>query len=333
MSASSQIQGWNDSMKNEAPEVYVGIDVAKDSLVVGVLPRGHSETVANESKSLKKLVAKLKKLQPARIALEATGGLEQPLVNALRKAGLAMLVANPQRVRQFARSMGAGAKTDRLDALLLARYASVAPERPVYLRSESEQELRALSTRRRQLVEQMAEEKTRLQQTGSATVAQSLGRHIRMLEKEIKKLDEQIKAQAGQDPAVQDRLRRLCTVKGIGPVLAVTLVTELPELGMGRSADIVSLAGLAPVADDSGQRHGPRHIRGGRRPVRTALYMAALSLFRYDNCLRAFYRRLVDRGKLNRVAQVAVMRKLLLALHAMLRDQRDWDPHAALAAA
>lgn len=320
-------------MKKEAPAVYVGIDIAKESLVVGVLHEKHSETVANQPQSIRGLVARLKKLQPVRIALEATGGLESPLVRALQKAGLPVLVANPQRVREFARSLGNGAKTDRLDAFLLARFASVAPERSVYQRSDSEQELRALSARRRQLTEQLAEEKTRLRQTGSAAVLKSLERHIRVLEEEIKKLGEQTQAQIRRDAAVEDKVNRLCTVQGIGPVIAVTLVAELPELGTGRSADIVSLAGLAPVADDSGRRSGPRHIRGGRRPVRNALYMAMLSLFRSANHLRDFYRRLVERGKLKRVAQVAVMRKLLLALHAMLRDQRAWDPRAASAAA
>lgn len=320
-------------MQKEMPAVYVGIDVAKDSLVIGVLDENRSETVANEPKAIRRLVARLNKLQPARIALEATGGLEAPLVHALHKAGLPVLVANPQRVREFARSMGNGAKTDRLDAFLLAHFASVAPERAVYRRSENEEELRALAARRRQLTEQLAEEKTRLHQTGSAAVLKSLQRHIRVLEGEIKKLDEQTQTQIRQDAAVQDKVNRLRTVKGIGQVIAMTLAAELPELGTGRSADIVSLAGLAPVADDSGRRSGPRHIRGGRRPVRNALYMAMLSLFRSANCLRDFYRRLVERGKLKRVAQVAVMRKLLLALHAMLRDQRDWNPQNALAAA
>lgn len=320
-------------MQKERTAVYVGIDIAKDSLVVGVLNEKRSETVANEPKAIRQLVTKLKKLQPARIALEATGGLELPLVHALRKAGLPVLVANPQRVREFARSMGNGAKTDRLDAFRLAHFASVVPERAVYQRTASEEELRALAARRRQLTEQLAEEKTRLHQTGSAAVLKSLQRHIRVLEEEIKKLDKHTQEQIREDAAVADKVERLRTVKGIGQVIAVTLVAELPELGTGPSADIVSLAGLAPVADDSGRRSGPRHIRGGRRPVRNALYMAMLSLFRHANYLRDFYRCLVERGKLKRVAQVAVMRKLLVALHAMLRDQRDWDPPLALAAA
>lgn len=313
-------------MKKDAPAVYVGMDIAKDSLVVGVLNETRSETVANEPKAIRQLVTKLRKLQPARIALEATGGLELPLVRALHKAGLPVLVAHPQRVRAFARSLGNGAKTDRLDAFLLARFASVAPERSVDQRSESEQELRALAARRRQLAEQIAEEKARLQQTGSAVVLKSLQRHIRMLEREIEKLDAQVQEQIRQNAAVKDKVNRLCTVKGIGQVIAVPLVTELPELGTGRSADIVSLAGLAPIADESGRG-------GGRRPVRNALYMAMLSLFRSANSLRDFYRRLVERGMRKRIAQVAVMRKLLLALHAMLRDQRDWEPQTALVAA
>lgn len=320
-------------MQKDAPAVYVGIDVAKDSLVIAVLEENRSETVANEPKAIRRLVARLNKLQPARIALEATGGLELPLVRALQKAGLPVLVANPQRVREFARSMGNGAKTDRLDAFLLARFARTAPERAVHQRSASEEDLRALAARRRQLVEQLAEEKTRRHQTGSTAVLKSLQRHIRMLEAEIQKLDGQTRTQIGQDATIEDKVHRLRTVKGIGQVTAVALVAELPELGTGRSANIVSLAGLAPVADDSGRRSGPRHIRGGRRPVRNALYMVMLSLFRSANCLHDFYRRLLERGKLKRVAQVAVMRKLLLALHAMLRDQRDWNPQNALAAA
>lgn len=313
-------------MQETQSTLYVGIDVAKDGLVVALWPRRESWSSSTEPQALKRLAARLKRLVPARIALEATGGWERPVMQALQAAGLPAVLVNPHRVRLFASSLSSGAKTDRIDAFMLAHYASVAPLPPPQPRSDVEQRLRELSTRRRQLTEQLAEEKTRSKELHSPAVTASLRRHIRGLEREIERLDAQIAQVSVQDAELAERLRRLRSVRGIGPVTSVTLATELPELGRGRSAGIAALAGLAPLARDSGKRHGQRHIHGGRRPVRNALYMASLSLVRCHPALRDFYQRLLDRGKPSRVARIAVMRKALLALHAMLRDQSDWCP-------
>lgn len=315
--------------------VYAGIDVAKETVMVGLWPEPHTWTVANRPQALAQLAAGLRQRGVVRVALEATGGWERTAVAALEAAGLEVLVANPWRVRQFARSMGYGAKTDRLDALALAHYAHSAkvPPTPKPPRSPAEQQLRELSTRRRQLTEQIAKEKTRLQQPHAPAVAGSLRRSIGALEREIKRLQEAIQKLIAQDARSAERQRRLCTVPGVGLVTAATLLAELPELGHGGSATIAALAGVAPLADDSGQHRGPRHIHGGRRPVRNALYMAVLSAIRFNPVLRVFYQRLRQHGKPARLALVAVMHKLLRTLHAMLRDGRDWgaQPAGALA--
>lgn len=315
--------------------VYAGIDVAKQTVMVGLWPQSRTWTVANRPQALAQLAAELRRRGVVRVALEATGGWERAAVQALEAAGLTVLVANPWRVRQFARSMGYEAKTDRLDAQALAHFASsVKPSDAQRApRSQTEQQLRELSTRRRQLAGQVAEEKTRLQQPHGPAVAESLRRNIRSLEREIKRLQTALEKLAAREPGIAERLRRLCTVPGVGLITAITLLAELPELGHGGSASIATLAGLAPLADDSGQHRGPRHIHGGRRPVRNALYMASLSAIRFNPTLRVFYQRLRHHGKPARLALVAVMHKLVVILHAMLRDQLDWNPQPAGAAA
>lgn len=310
--------------------IYVGIDVSKARLDGACRPSGHSFSQANDPAGIAAIVTHLQTLSPALIVLEATGGLEHPLAGALAAAGLAVVVVNPRQVRDFARATGRLAKTDRIDAAVLAHFAEgVRPAlRP--LPDDEARALEALVTRRRQLVEMRAAEQNRLGTARTKVVRRGVEAHIAYLSQEIGTLDRDLSEAIETSPcwkATDDLLRG---VPGIGKVISQTLLAMLPELGVLSNKQIAALVGVAPMARDSGTLRGPRHIAGGRAPVRALLYMAALTAKRHNPILKTFYDRLIAAGKATKVALTAVMRKLLTILNAMVRHQQPWNPDGAL---
>lgn len=315
-------------------ETWIGIDVAKDELVVGVLP-STTWAVPNDERGIRELRAKLAPLAPTLLVLEATGGYELAVVAALMESQLPVVVVNPRQVRDFAKATGELAKTDTLDALVLARFAErVRPAiRP--LADDAQQALDALVTRRRQLLEMLQAEKNRAGQVfakDAKLVRRSLTLHIRYLEKELGESDAALTLAIQASPiwCAQEQLLR--SVPGVGRVVATTLLAELPELGRLTRKEIAKLVGLAPMARDSGTLRGRRFIRGGRPSVRAVLYMGALVATQRNPTIRAFYRQLVARGKPKKLALIACMRKLLVTLNAMVARQAPWTEHPLVAA-
>jgi transposase len=316
--------------------MYVGVDVAKAELVVAARPSDERWSVANDERGARTLAERLKRDAPALVVLEATGGYELAAVAALAAAGLPVVVANPRQVRDFARATGQLAKTDRIDAGVLALFAErVRPEvRP--LPNEDAQELDAVLTRRRQLLEMLTAERNRLGQVagrGRGPVKKSLKAHIAFLEHELRVADTDLGAMVRASPAWREKDDLLRSVPGVGPVLSLTLLAELPELGRLSRREIAKLAGVAPLARDSGTMRGHRYVHGGRATVRAVLYMAALVATRRNPVIRAFYQRLLAAGKPKKLALVACMRKLLTILNAMARSGARWEAPNALATA
>lgn len=316
--------------------VVIGIDVAKDAVVVAALPTGASWTTPTTPAGLATLTTQLQALAPTLIVLEATGGYEIPLAGALQSAGLPVSIVAPARVRAFARALGILGKTDRLDATALARYASqVAPAvRP--LPDDVARGLTLLVQRRRQLLEMLGMERQRLDQQAffrHSPIQGSLADHITYLERELRDTDQDLTQYLTTHPRWDATHVLLRSVPGIGPVTAMTLLAELPELGTLRRQELAALVGVAPFARDSGLLRGTRQIRGGRPGVRQALYMAALSCIRVAGPLQQFYRRLRERGKPAKVALIACVRRLITILNAILRDGRPWNADAASARA
>ncbi|MBI2080169.1 MAG: IS110 family transposase [candidate division NC10 bacterium] len=305
--------------------VFVGIDVAKASLDVAVHPTAERWTVEHTERELAGLTRRLTALQPALVVLEATGGLEGPLVGALAAAGLPVVVVNPRQVRDFAKATGLLAKTDALDAAVLAHFAAAVRPTPRPLPDAATQTLAALVTRRRQLVEMLTAERNRL---GSAPRALrgEIQAHITWLKRRLARLDTDLGQAIRTSPVwrVQEDLLR--SVPGVGPVLSATLLASLPELGTLNRKAIAALVGVAPLNRDSGTLRGRRRVWGGRAAVRAVLYMGALVAVRHNPVLRAFYQRLRAAGKLPKVALTACMRKLLTILNAMLKHQTPWSP-------
>jgi transposase len=304
---------------------YVGIDVSKGRLDVAIGERGDFWNVANDEKGIAKLVERMKEVQPELIVLESTGGLEMPAMTELYASQVPVALVNPGRVRQFARSVGLLAKTDKLDARLLARFAEAVKPAVTRMPDEQEQHLIALVTRRRQLIEMLVAEENRLI-TVRLSLRENLEEHITWLRQALKDLNREIREFIRQSPIWKDKEDLLQSVPGVGPVTASTLLAELPELGKLDRKRIAALVGVAPFNDDSGHRRGKRKIKGGRSSVRNVLYMAALSSSRFNPILRPFYKRMIHRGKLKKVALTACMRKLLTFLNAILRDQQRWNP-------
>jgi len=305
------------------PACFVGIDVAKATLECAVLPTGETWQVANEDGAFLALVVRLRALVPVRIVLEATGGFEHGVVAALAAADLPVVVVNPRQVRDFGRACGELAKTDRIDARLLALFAArVQPELRA-LPSEAAQALDALLTRRRQLLEMLTAERNRLG-FARGRVRRDIDQHIRWLQKRVKEVDHDLQATVEASPvwrATEDLLR---TVPGVGRVVSCTLLGELPELGQLTRKQIAALVGVAPHARDSGTLRGKRMVWGGRAPVRAVLYMAALVAAKFNPVIRVFYQRLRGAGKPAKVALTACMRKLLTILNAMVRSGEPW---------
>lgn len=307
------------------PELFIGIDVSKHQLDVAVRPRGERWTVANAPEALGAILKRLRALQPTLIVLEATGGLEAAAVAELAYAGLPVAVVNPKRVREFARASGQLAKTDQLDAEVLAHFAEAIrpPVRP--LPSAESDQLAALVTRRRQILDMLTAERNR-QHTVPGWLRERIAEHVAWLEAEVRGLDEELRQFIDQNPTWQAKDDLLQSAPGVGPVTAMTLVAELPELGQLDRQEIAALVGVAPMNRDSGKKRGKRRTQGGRAHVRSVLYMAALSASRCNPIIRAFYERLLQRGKEQKVALTACMRKLLVILNAMVKNQAPWRP-------
>jgi transposase len=308
-----------------AEPVFVGIDVSKASLDVAVHLPATRWTVDYTERELTPLVARLTALAPALIVLEATGGLEIRVVGAVAAAGLPVVVVNPRQVRDFAKATGHLAKTDTLDAAVLAHFAAAVrpPVRP--LPDAATQGLAVLVTRRRQLVDMLTAERNRLS-CAPPGLRTELQAHIRWLERRIAGLDTDLDQTIRTSPLwrAQDDLLR--SAPGVGPVVARTLLAQLPELGTLSHKTIAALVGVAPLNRDSGLFRGRRQVWGGRAAVRAVLYMGTLAAVRHNPVLRAFYQRLRAAGKLPKVALTACMHKLLTILNAMLKHQRRWDP-------
>ena len=298
----------------------VGVDVSKDHLDWAASAQSAVERIPNHAAGIRRLVKGLRELEPERIVVEATGGYERALVEALVRAGLPVVVVNPWRVRRFGEGLGVLAKTDRIDAQLLALFGERA--RPP-IRSLLRGPAAVLIARRRQLVEMLVAERNRL---GLATpaVRRDVASLIRILERRIARLDQRIDGLLEADPERQETAAILQSTPSVGPGVARSLLVDLPELGRLSPKQIASLVGLAPFARDSGRKRGQRSVRAGRAAPRTALYLAAMNGARFNPLLRRFYERLRTAGKPPKLAFVALARKLLTILNAMVRDRTTW---------
>lgn len=305
-------------------ELFVGIDVSKASLDLAVRPGDETWTFPNDQEGISQLVERISGLSPTLVVLEATGGLELTLVGALAEASLPVVMVNPRQVRDFARAIGVLAKTDSLDAQLLALFSERVRPEPRPLPDAQAQKLRAVLARRRQVVEMITAEKNRLQ-TAPPTVRQDINNHITWLEQSLDKLDSDLREALRHKSLWREKEDLLRGVPGVGPVLSFTLLAELPELGALGRRQIAALVGVAPLNRDSGAFRGKRTVWGGRRSVRTVLYMATLAATRFNPTIGAFYQRLCNAGKPKKAALTACMRKLLTILNAVLRDRRPWN--------
>ena len=311
-------------MSKKKSKSFIGIDVSKQQLEVAMHESDFKFRCPNKISCFGQLIAELIDLRPALIVLEATGGLETAVVNALHGVGLPVVVVNPRQVRDFAKALGQLAKTDRLDARVLAHFAAAMkpPLRPI--KSKDEQELDALMGRRGQLVEMLSDEKNRRGSAASDSVRKKIKEHIDWLEDCIAELDAQLKALVKTSARWQAKDKILQSAPGIGPVTSFSMIADLPELGTLNRQQISKLVGVAPLNRDSGQQRGSRHIYGGRAPLRRVLYMAALTASRHNPTIKDFYQRLRANHKPFKVAITACMRKLLSIINVMVRDSTTW---------
>ena len=327
------MQGWAKKGVEyivEAEHIYVGIDVAKSQLDIAVRPMGEQWSVSNDEEGIGHLVSRLKALSPVVVVLEATGGFEKPVVASLATAGLPVAVVNPRQVRDFARATGRLAKTDRLDAQVLAQFAEAVRPSVRPLPDDQAKALEALLARRRQVVGMITAEKNRLR-TAGPHVRQDILDHIAWLERDLAKLDAEMGETVRQSPLWREKDQLLRSVPGVGPVLSLTLLAELPELGSLNRRQIAALVGVAPLNRDSGSQRGRRRIWGGRARLRAVLYMGALAASRHNPVIALFHDRLCAAGKPKKLALTACMRKLLTILNAMVKHQTPWnhaDPRA-----
>lgn len=314
-------------MKAAEAAVVIGIDVSKARLDVAVLPSGEAWSCGNDEAGIRDLVDRVRVFRAGLVVLEATGGYELGVTMALAEQEIPLVVANPRQIRDFARATGRLAKTDSLDAHMLALFGQrVAPE-PRPLADEAAQELRALLTRRRQLVDMLSAERHRLD-LAKKRVRKSLKAHIAYLERELRISNTELTGLVRESPIWREKDDLLQSVPGIGQITSQTLVAELPELGHLGRREIAALVGVAPLNRDSGTRRGVRHTWGGRSSVRRVLFMAALTAVRWNPAIRGFYQRLVAAGKPKKVALVACMRKLLTILNTMVRNHQPWNLNA-----
>lgn len=305
---------------------WVGIDVCKQTLDTHLRPSGQRLQHGNSEVGIAELVSALQALPVERVVLEATGGLELVAAVQMSQVGLPVAVVNPRQVRDFARATGQLAKTDTIDAAILAHFAEVIQPEIRPLASEETRQLSELVTRRHQLVEIITAEKNRRTAAMPGAVRDQIDRHIDWLQEQLKELDQQLQQTIQQTPLWCQQAKLLQSVPGVGEVLSATLLAELPELGQLSAKQIAALVGLAPLNRDSGQFRGRRMIWGGRARVRTALYMPTLVATRHNPVIKAFYERLLAQGKQKKVALTACMRKLLVILNAIMKSAQPWQP-------
>jgi len=311
-------------MSKKKSKTFIGIDVSKKLLEVAAHESDYQFRCVNKASAFGELIAELIALRPALIVLEATGGLEIPITAALHAAGLPVVVVNPRQVRNFAKATGQLAKTDRLDARVLAHFAAAIkpPLRPI--KSKDELELDALVGRRGQLIEMLTAEKNRRGSAATDTVREEIKQHIDWLEERIAELDQQLQARLKTSSLWQAKDVILQSTPGIGPVVSFSMIADLPELGTLNRQQISKLVGVAPLNNDSGQQRGTRHIYGGRARVRCMLYMAAFTATRHNPVIKEFYERLMAKEKPFKVVMTACMRKLLTIINVMVRDNTPW---------
>ena len=304
--------------------IIVGIDVSKDRLDVALRPSGEIFAVERNSAGLELLIPRLKDLSPRIVALEATGGFETVVAAALAAAGLPVVIVNPENVRSFAKAIGQRAKSDPIDAAVIAHFAEATKPEPRPLPDEATRLLADLTARRRQIIEMMVSERQRERRLTTPRLKKSITRILKALQKELTSVDADIDDAVRGSPAWREKEDLLTSVPGVGPTIARTLMAELPELGQLGRKEIAALAGLAPFTRQSGQWRGRSFIGGGRTVVRTAVFMGAMVAKKYNPTLKVFFERLVAAGKPKMVALIAVARKLLTILNAILRDNRPW---------
>lgn len=309
--------------------IVVGIDVAKDRLDVCIRPNGESFVVARTGTGIADLVERLQRLSPCIVAIEATGGFETVVAAGLAGASLPIVVVNPAQVRAFALALGKRAKTDPIDAAVIAHFAEATKLQPRALPNEMTRLLADLVARRRQIVEMMAAEGQRERRVTDKRLRKSIARLRKAMEKELAELDGEIDDQVRGSPVWAEKEDLLASVPGVGPIIARTLIAELPELGSLDRRRIAALVGLAPWTRQSGQWRGKSFIGGGRKTVRNALFLAAMVASRHNPTLKLFRDKLVAAGKPKLVALIAVARKLLTILNAIVRDKRPWQPKTA----
>lgn len=309
-------------------ETFVGIDVSKDSLEVALRPSNTVQSFTNDNEGIAQLIESLRPQQPALIVLEATGKYERPVARALAVEGLLFNIINPRQGRAFARATGVLAKTDRIDALLLARFAEVLKPEARSLKDEQTEALSDLVIRRRQIVEMITAEKNRLA-LATKRVRRDIQVHIRWMEKRLEDINDDIDELIRQSPLWREKDKLLQSVTGVGPVLASTILASLPELGTLNRKQIAALVGVAPFNRESGRYKGKQKIQGGRASVRNVLYMGTVAGIRSNPVLRSFYERLVAKGKPKKLALTACMRKLLVILNTMLKNGTSWQNQPA----
>lgn len=305
-------------------EVFIGIDVSKDKLDIASIPQGLFFSESNDDAGHGALVQRLLELQPRVILIEATGGYENAAVAALGLAKLPVKVINPRQARDFAKALGKLAKTDKIDAFVLAQFAQMVQPQPSMLPDATQQKLSNLVTRRHQLIDMLVMEKNRLKQA-SLEVQPNIQQHIDWLTDELNKLDRRLDDFIKKTPIWQEKVKLLQSVKGIGPVISRNVLAYLPELGTLDRKKIAALVGVAPLNHDSGKFKGKKMIRGGRTRVRCLLYMAAVVASRFNHVIRAFYNKLLQAGKPKKLALTACARKLLTIINAMVKNNTYWD--------
>jgi transposase len=308
----------------DSSSVFIGIDVSKNRLDVCVLPGGQTHTFTNDAAGHAKLVALGQSLGQVLLVMEATGGYERHALFALQDASLNVALVNPRQLRDFAKGIGQLAKTDALDAAVLAQFARMVAPSATPVTSEKQRELEALVTRRRQLLEVRVAEENRMGQTTDRFIKKSLGRVIKMINQQIQQVEDRIAGLLENDDHWRAKLEILLSTPGVGKIVAATLLAELPELGQLNRQEIASLAGVAPFPRDSGNSRRRRTTRGGRRDVRSVLYMAVMTARRWNPVIKAFAARLTAAGKTYRTVQVACIRKLLVILNTLLKNNTLW---------
>lgn len=305
----------------------IGIDVAKLYFDLHCLKTGQDRHIDNTADGIRQCVALCNEIRPQLIVMEATGGYELALASALQAKGFAVAIVNPRRIRDFAKATGQIAKTDKLDARIIARFAATLEPMPTEQINENTQKLKALVARRSQLVGLHTAEANRLEHADTRDIQRSIAAVLKVIEAQLKTIDRQIDEHIRSTPQLQQRAETIDSAPGIGPTTAHMLVTELPELGRLNRRQIAALVGVAPIARDSGTFRGKRMTGGGRKDIRSRLFMPTLVAVRYNPVLKAYYDRLVSQGKCKMVALVAAMRKLICILNTMLKNNQKWNPN------